>query len=94
MHASDLGFLALGGIVGLFLGAALIAVLRTRPPSPRQIRLTVTPGSVPIRPSRTTLAGDPFAPDPRWAALASPAGTIEPATRRRHRRRQRQGRPG
>jgi hypothetical protein len=70
--ASDLGFLALGGIVGLLAGAALIAVLRTRPPSPRRIRLTVTPGSVPIRPSRTTLAGDPFARDPRWVALGDP----------------------
>jgi hypothetical protein len=71
--ASDLGFMALGGIVGLLAGAALIAVLRTRPPSPRQIRLTVTPGSVPIRPSRTTLAGDPFTSDPRWVALGGPA---------------------
>jgi hypothetical protein len=67
--ASDLGFLALGGILGLLVGAALIAVLRTRPPAPRQIRLTVTPGSVPIRPSRTTLDGDPFAPEPRWVAI-------------------------
>ena len=73
MLASDLGFLALGGILGLFAGAALIAVLRARPAAPRQIRLTVTPGSVPIRPSRTTLAGDPFAPEPRWVALGGPA---------------------
>ena len=85
MLASDVGLLALGGIVGLFLGAALIVALRTRPSAPRQIRLTVTPGSVPIRPSRTTLAGDPFAPDPRWAALggradASRAGDPPPAS--------------
>lgn len=73
MLTSDLGFLALGGIVGLLVGAALIAVLRTRPSAPRRIRLTVTPGSVPIRPSRTTLAGDPFVPDPRWVALGGPA---------------------
>ncbi len=75
MLASDLGFLALGGIVGLLAGAVLIAVLRARPPSPRRIRLTVTPGSVPIRPSRTTLAGDPFAPDPHWVALGGPSDT-------------------
>ena len=84
MVASDLGFLALGGILGLLAGAALLAVLRTRPPAPRQIRLTVTPGSVPIRPSRTTLDGDPFAPEPGWMALGGPAGTrrlgTEPAT--------------
>jgi hypothetical protein len=66
--ASDLGFLALGGILGLLAGAALIAVLRTRQPIRRQIRLTVTPGSVPIRPSRTTLGIDPFVPESRWAA--------------------------
>ena len=61
MAASELGFLALGGLFGTLAGAALIAVLRARPPAPRQIRLTVTPGSVPIRPWATTLAVDPFA---------------------------------
>lgn len=75
MVASDLGFLALGGILGLLAGAALLAILRTRPPAPRQIRLTVTPGSVPIRPSRTTLDGDPFIPEPGWRALSRVAGT-------------------
>ncbi len=75
MVASDLGFLALGGMLGLLAGAALLAVLRTRPPAPRQIRLTVTPGSVPIRPSRTTLDGDPFMPEPGWMALGGPSST-------------------
>lgn len=73
MIASDLGFLALGGILGIIAGAALIAVLRARPPTPRQIRLTVTPGSVPIRPWATTLAGDPFAAEPRRVARGGPA---------------------
>ncbi|HEX7473250.1 MAG TPA: hypothetical protein VF323_09205 [Candidatus Limnocylindrales bacterium] len=73
MIASDLGFLALGGILGIVAGAALIAILRTRHPTPRQIRLTVTPGSVPIRPWATTLAGDPFAPEPRRVARGGPA---------------------
>ncbi|MDP9483051.1 MAG: hypothetical protein M3P84_07500 [Chloroflexota bacterium] len=74
MVASDLGFLALGGILGLLAGAALIAILRTRPPAPRQIRLTVTPGSVPVRPSRTTLGIDPFTPEARWVAHGEPSG--------------------
>ena len=78
MAASDLGFLALGGILGLLAGAALIAVLRTRTAPPRQIRLTVTPGSVPIRPSRTTLGIDPFAPEDRWVAHGE-APAAEPA---------------
>jgi hypothetical protein len=71
--ASELGFLALGGLLGTLAGAALIAVLRARPPAARQIRLTVTSGSVRIRPWATTLAGDPFALEPGPLDWGGPA---------------------
>ena len=73
MAASDLGFLALGGFLGTMAGAALIAVLRARPPAARQISLTVTPGSVPIRPWATTLAGDLFASGSSHPSRGGPA---------------------
>jgi hypothetical protein len=52
--ASEFAFLALGLILGVASGAALIEILRSRPPAPREVRLTVTPDSIPRR--ATTLA--------------------------------------
>jgi hypothetical protein len=57
--ASEFAFLSLGLLLGVLSGAALVEVVRSRPPSPRQIRLTVTPDSVPRR-RAATLAEDAF----------------------------------
>ena len=61
MSASEFAFLALGLALGVAAGAALLEVLRARPPARREVRLTVTRDSVPRRRS-ATLATDPFAP--------------------------------
>jgi hypothetical protein len=64
--ASEFAFLAFGLVLGVATGAAIIEVLRARPPAPREVRLTVTPDSVPRRRSATLaespstgLGGDP-----------------------------------
>ncbi len=66
MTASEFAFLAFGLVLGVATGAAIIEVLRARPPAPREVRLTVTPDSVPRRRSATLaespstgLGGDP-----------------------------------
>jgi hypothetical protein len=59
VSASEFAFLALGLLLGAASGAALVIVARARPPAPREVRVTVTPESVPRRSS--TLAADPFA---------------------------------
>jgi hypothetical protein len=66
LTASEFAFLALGLVLGVASGAALIEVLRARPPTSRGIRVTVAPNAIqPRRPS--TLAdpqgvGDPVGP--------------------------------
>src|SRR4029077_21135811 len=52
--AIEFAFLALGLLLGAACGAALVEVLRSRPPSRREIRVTVAPNSIPRR--ATTLA--------------------------------------
>lgn len=59
MTASEFAFLSLGLVLGILTGAALVEVLRSRPPAPREIRLTVTPDSVPRR-RASTLSEDAF----------------------------------
>ena len=54
MTASEFAFLALGLLLGAACGAALVEVLRSRPSSRREIRVTVAPNSIPRR--ATTLA--------------------------------------
>ena len=54
MTASEFAFLALGLVLGVASGAALVEVLRSRPPARREVRVTVAPNSIPRRP--TTLA--------------------------------------
>jgi len=54
--ASEFAFLALGLILGVASGAALVELLRSRPPAPREIRLTVTPDSVPRRAATLAVA--------------------------------------
>jgi hypothetical protein len=56
--ASEFSFLALGLILGAVSGAAMIELLRARPPSPREVRVTVAHDAIPRR--ATTLADDAF----------------------------------
>jgi hypothetical protein len=69
--AGEFAFLALGLVLGVAGGAALVEVLRTRPPTPGQVRVTVAPGSIPIRSS--TLAMNPFEPGATGPAPFGPA---------------------
>jgi hypothetical protein len=74
--ASEFAFLALGLVLGIATGAALVEVIRARPPASREIRVTVAPNSIHAR-RATTLSEDAFASvepgpaaggpgDPRW----------------------------
>jgi hypothetical protein len=66
--ASEFVFLALGLVLGIAAGAALVEILRARPPAPREVRVTVATDIVPRRRS-ATLADDGF----------TGFGTAEPA---------------
>jgi hypothetical protein len=87
--ASEFSFLALGLILGVLSGAALVEILRARPPVPREVRVTVAHDAIPRRSS--TLADDGFTaprPEParggpadrRRAAASIPAGFPERRT--------------
>ena len=54
MTASEFAILALGLLLGVATGAALVEVLRSRPPKRREIRVTVAPNSIPRRPTTLT----------------------------------------
>src|SRR3954466_813650 len=56
--ASEFSFLALGLVLGLVSGAAVIEFVRARPPAPREVRLTVARDAFPRR--SPTLADDAF----------------------------------
>ena len=58
MTASEFSFLALGLILGLVAGAALVELFRARPATPHEVRLTVSHDAIRRRPS--TLADDAF----------------------------------
>jgi hypothetical protein len=86
--ASEFAFLAIGLVLGVASGAALIEVLRARPPSAREVRVTVAPNAIQGRLSSTLAephGGDPGAParggpgDRRWRdetiASGEPAAT-------------------
>lgn len=60
LTASEFAFLALGLVLGVASGAALIEVLRARPPMSREIRVTVSPNAVRSRMSATL--ADPLGP--------------------------------
>ena len=60
MTASEFAFLAVGLVLGIATGAALVDLSRGRPSNSREVRVTVAPGSVPARRS-ATLAEDAFA---------------------------------
>jgi hypothetical protein len=74
--ASEFAFLAMGLILGVAAGAALIEFIRARPPSPREVRLTVAPDAVPRR-RASTLANDAFTDSP----VASDPAHMGPADR-------------
>lgn len=89
MTASEFSFLALGLVLGLVGGAALIEFVRARPPAPREVRLTVAHDAIPRRAS--TLADDAFisvGPEPARGGPADrrliggplPAGTSDRRT--------------
>ncbi len=63
MTASEFAFLAMGLILGVAAGAALVEFVRARPPAPREIRVTVSPDAVPRR-RASTLANDAFTESP------------------------------
>ena len=58
MTASEFSFLALGLIIGAVSGAALVEIIRARPPAAREVRVTVSPNAIPRR--AATLADDAF----------------------------------
>ena len=95
MTASEFAFLALGLVLGVASGAALIEVLRARPPVAREVRVTVAPNAIHAR-LAATLAdphgvgrrGRPGAWRTRRPALARrdrarPASRPRPARRSR-----------
>ncbi len=67
MTASEVAFLALGLVLGIASGAALIEVIRARPPVAREVRLTVAPNAIPSRIAATL------------SDSTNPAGGTEPA---------------
>lgn len=71
MTASEFAFLAMGLILGLAAGAALVEVVRARPPTAREVRITMSTDAVPRRSS--TLAGQGHLPSPTEPARGGPA---------------------
>ena len=87
MTASEFAFLAIGLVLGVLSGAALIEVLRARPSAAREVRVTVAPNAIQGRLSSTLAepnGGTPSAPaqrgpgDRRWRDEVVATG--EPAT--------------
>jgi hypothetical protein len=87
--ASEFSFLALGLILGSVSGAALVELIRARPPTPRVVRVTVAHDAIPRR--ATTLADDAFVaagPEParggpadrRLIGTAAPVGSADRRT--------------
>ena len=62
MTGSEFAFLAFGLLLGVAAGAALIEVLRARPPSKREVRVTVAPNSIARRRAATLADVDAYAP--------------------------------
>lgn len=72
MTAGELVFLVLGLGLGIVSGAAIVEVMRTRPPVPRQVRVTVQADAVPRR-RPSTLAIDAFTMSGSETARGGPA---------------------
>lgn len=79
MTGSEFAFLAMGLILGVAAGAAVIVVLRSRPPATREVRITVAPDAVPRR-RAATLANDAFTDSPVVVdpARGGPADGLDP----------------
>jgi hypothetical protein len=75
--ASEFAFLAMGLILGIAAGAALIEVVRARPTAHREVRVTMTADAIPRR-RAATLANDAFTE----ARIASEPARGGPADRR------------
>lgn len=58
MTPSEFSLLTIGLVLGLLIGAAIVQLIRARPPAPREVRLTVSHDAIPRRAS--TLADDAF----------------------------------
>jgi hypothetical protein len=87
--ASEFSFLALGLVLGVVSGAALIEFIRARPPAPRDVRVTFAHDAIPRR--ATTLSDDAFTAlaaeparggpaDRRWMASSVPSGAFDRRT--------------
>lgn len=76
MTAGEFAFLAMGLVLGIAAGAALIEVLRSRPGSSREIRVTVATDAIPRR-RATTLADDAFL-DPTASTGPARGGPADP----------------
>ena len=73
---SQIASFAFGLVVGILAGAILLAVFRSRPRQPREIRVTITPNDLPHR-RASTLASD----DPQASLIpAGRGGPADPAT--------------
>lgn len=86
---SEFVFLAIGLALGVASGAALIVIVRARPPARREVRLTVAPDAIPRR-RATTLADDAFVavgPEPARGGPADRRGEEGPPIVRRPERR-------
>jgi hypothetical protein len=91
LTASEFAFLALGLVLGVASGAALIEVLRARPSSAREVRVTVAPNAIHARfaatlavPSSSLEAAGPATGGPgdrRWRD-EPPSGDLDPTFRR------------
>ena len=75
MTASEFAFLAMGLVLGVAAGAALIEVVRARPSAPREVRVTMTADAIPRR-RAATLANDAFA-EARASAEPARGGPAE-----------------
>jgi hypothetical protein len=73
--ASEFSFLALGLVLGVVTGAALVEFIRARPPAPREVKLTVAHDAIPRR--STTLADDAFVAVGAEPARGGPADRRE-----------------
>jgi hypothetical protein len=73
--ASEFSFLALGLVLGVVTGAALVEFIRARPPAPREVKLTVAHDAIPRR--ATTLADDAFVAAGPEPARGGPADRRE-----------------
>ena len=72
MTAGEFAFLALGLVLGVATGAALSAVMRSRPPAKREVRVTVAPNSIARRRASTLADVDAYA-EPSGPARGGPA---------------------